>query len=122
MKTPLRVLFVDDEEELVPTVVERLEIRGIEARGALSGDEALRLIEEGDFDVVVLDVRMPGLGGLEVIRRIREAHPGLAVVFVTGHGSERNAEEGMKMGAFDYLPKPIDIDLLVETVRRAAGA
>lgn len=115
----LRVLFVDDEEELVSTVVERLGLRGIDARGATSGIDALRFIEEQVFDAVVLDVKMPGLGGFEVIKRIKQERPDLFVVFLTGHGSEDNAAEGMRMGAFDYLMKPVDIDALVEILNKA---
>jgi DNA-binding response OmpR family regulator len=117
----LRVLFVDDEEELVSAVVERLGLRGIEAQGALTGTEALRLIKEQSFDVVVLDVKMPGLGGLEVIKRIRHEHPSLAVVFLTGHGAEEDAEEGLRMGAFEYLMKPINIEALVKILQKAAN-
>ena len=117
----LRVLFVDDEEELVSTVVERLELRDIDALGATSGPEALRLIEEHALDAVVLDVKMPGLGGFEVIKRIKEERPELAVVFLTGHGSVESASEGMRMGAFDYLMKPVDIDALIEILRRGAN-
>ena len=115
----LRVLFVDDEEELVSTVVERLELRGIDATGATSGVDALERMDEQVFDVAVLDVKMPGLGGFEIIARIRQKQPQLAVVFLTGHGSEDSAEEGMRMGAFDYLMKPVDIDALVEILHKA---
>jgi DNA-binding NtrC family response regulator len=118
---PLRVLFVDDEEELVSAVVERLELRGVEAVGSTSGEAALRLIEERQFDVVVLDVKMPGLGGLDVIRRIKARLPDLEVVLLSGHGSTESVEEGMQLGAFDYLQKPIDIDVLLGLLRSAAG-
>jgi DNA-binding NtrC family response regulator len=118
----LRVLFVDDEEELVSTVVERLRLRRVDATGATSGPDALRLIEEKEFDVVVLDVKMPGLGGFDVIKRIKQERPGLAVIFLTGHGSEQSAAEGMRMGAFDYLMKPVNIDALVSLLRRAVDA
>ena len=116
----LRVLFVDDEEELVDTVVERLGFRGIEAQGALSGAAALDLIAQQDFDVVVLDVKMPGLSGFDVLRALRQQRRDLAVVFLTGHGAEEDAQEGMRMGAFDYLMKPIDIDALIKILQRAA--
>ncbi len=118
---PLRVLFVDDEEELVSAVVERLEVRGVVAVGSTSGEQALRLLEEQPFHVVVLDVKMPGLGGLEVVRRIRSRLPEMPVVLLSGHGSEESVEEGMRLGAFDYLQKPVDIDLLLGILRRAAG-
>jgi len=117
----LCVLFVDDEEELVSAVVERLRLRGIEAQGAITGADALQLIKEQDFDVVVLDVKMPGLGGFEVIKQIKQQYPNLVIIFLTGHGSEENAREGMRMGAFEYLMKPVDIDALVKILHKATN-
>lgn len=117
----LRVLFVDDEEELVSTVVERLDLRGIDATGAMSGEEALTRIEEQTFDVVVLDVRMPGLGGFDVIKRIKQSHPGLEVILVSGHGAKEAAETGLGLGAFDYLQKPVDLEDLIAILHRATG-
>ncbi len=117
----LRVLFVDDEEELVSAVVERLELRGIAAVGVTSGLDALRLVEEQPFDVAVLDVRMPGIGGLEIIRRLKQTHPAIEVVLLSGHGAADTVEEGMRLGAFDYLQKPVDIDNLIAVLRRAAA-
>jgi len=117
----LRTLFVDDEEELVSAVVERLRIRDIDAHGAVGGSEALRKLEEEDFDVVVLDVRMPETSGLEVLRQLLRAKPSPEVILLSGHGSGEDAEEGMRLGAFDYLQKPVDIDRLVEVLRKAAA-
>ena len=118
----LRVLFVDDEEELVSAVVERLQLRGIEARGATAGVDALRLVERETFDVVVADVKMPGLGGLEVVRHIKALHPGLQVILLSGHGSQTDAKEGRRLGAFDYVEKPIDIEILIDILHKAAAA
>jgi len=118
----LRVLFVDDEEELVSAVVERLQLRGIDARGATKGVDALQLIEREIFDVVVADVKMPGLGGLEVVRQVRALHSGLQVVLLSGHGSHDDAEEGRRLGAFDYVEKPIDIEILIGILYKAAEA
>jgi DNA-binding NtrC family response regulator len=117
----LRVLFVDDEEELVSTVVERLDLRGIDATGAMSGEEALTRIEEKPFDVVVLDVRMPGLGGFDVIKRIKHSHPDLEVILVSGHGAKEAEETGLSLGAFDYLQKPVDLEDLIGILHRATG-
>lgn len=117
----LRILIVDDEEELVSALVERLKLRGFQASGVVRGEDALSFLEEEECDVVLLDVKMPGLGGLEVIRRIKADHPGLEVVLLTGHGSVKSVEEGMALGAFDYLMKPVKIDNLVR-VLTAAGA
>jgi DNA-binding NtrC family response regulator len=118
---PLRILIVDDEEELVSALVERLNLRGFQAQGVTSGAAALEYLEDGECDVVLLDVKMPGLGGLEVIRRIKEMRPSLQVVLLTGHGSVKSVEEGMALGAFDYLMKPVKIESLVR-ILEAAGA
>ncbi len=119
---PLRVLFVDDEEELVSTVVERLGFRNIDAQGATSGTDALQLIQEQDFDIVVLDVKMPGLGGFDVIKKIKQQRPDLAVLFLTGHGAKEDAKEGIRMGASDYIMKPVDIEMLIKILHKAVNA
>jgi DNA-binding response OmpR family regulator len=116
----VRVLIVDDEEDLVTALVERLNLRGFEARGVTTGAEALAYLADAPCDVVVLDVKMPALGGLEVFRRIREQWPTLQVVLLTGLGSAQDAERGMQLGAFDYLMKPVKIDHLVRVVQAAA--
>lgn len=116
----LRVLIVDDEEELVSTLVERLRLRGIEARGAITGAEALTLIERDNFDVAVVDVKMPGIGGMEVMEGLLTKRPDLQVILLTGRGSEIESEKGLKAGAFAYLMKPIDIEELVKKMREAA--
>jgi DNA-binding NtrC family response regulator len=117
----LRVLIVDDEEELVSALVERLKLRGFDARGVTTGAEALADLERTACDVVVLDVKMPGLGGLEVIRRIKSERPGLEVVLLTGHGSSVSVEQGLDAGAFEYLMKPVKIDELARILRSAGS-
>ena len=117
----LRVLIVDDETELVSALKERLILRGFEAEGVTSGSDALAFLEDHECDVVLLDVKMPGLGGLEVIRRIKSLRPKLEVILLTGHGSVRSVEEGMALGAFDYLMKPVKIAELVP-ILTAAGS
>jgi len=117
----LRVLIVDDEEELVSALVERLNLRGFLADGVTTGTEALEFLDGQECDVVLLDVKMPGLGGLEVIRRIKTMKPNLEVVLLTGHGSVKSIDEGMELGAFDYLMKPVKIDKLVQ-ILMAAGS
>ncbi len=116
---PLKILIVDDEEELVSALVERLSLRGFEAHGVTNGAEALQFLETGSCDVVLLDVKMPGLGGLEVIRRIKTQPSGPEVILLTGHGSEDSVEEGMALGAFDYLMKPVKIDRLIRVLNEA---
>jgi len=117
----LRILIVDDEEELVSALAERLYLRGFQAKGVTAGEEALAYLAEQPCDVVLLDVKMPGLSGLEVIKRIKEKTPSPQVILLTGHSSVQDAEKGMGLGAFDYLMKPIKIDELID-VLRSAGA
>ena len=118
----LRVLFCDDESELVSALVERLDLRDIDAVGVTSGTEALELIAASRFDVLVLDVRMPGLGGLEVISRAKLAQPDLEVILLSGHGSREDVEKGLQLNAFDYLQKPVEIDRLVQLIHDAVDS
>lgn len=117
----LKILFVDDEEELVQTLVERLELRGIEASGLSSGQEAIDRVAREAFDVVLLDVKMPGVGGLDVLARLKELRPEQKVIMLTGHGSSRDAELGLERGAYDYLMKPVKFDDLVALLHEATG-
>lgn len=115
----VRVLVVDDEEDFLETLVNRLNRRGISANGALSGLEALNMMEEKEFDVVVLDVRMPGMDGLQVLREIKNRWPFVEVILLTGHGSVESGIEGMRLGAFDYVMKPADLEVLIEKIYQA---
>ncbi len=118
----MRVLLVDDEEEFATTLAERLSMRGLEVETALDGESALELMDADPPDVVLLDVLMPGMGGLEVLRRIRSTSPGTQVILLTGHGSTRDGMEGMRQGAFDYLMKPLKIEELVKKLEEAVAA
>ena len=113
------VLLVDDEEEFVSALSERLMLRGIEVEIALDGEEALARMKEKPPDVVILDVMMPGLSGLEVLKRIRSSHPQTQVILLTGQGSTKEGIEGMRLGAFDYLIKPVDIEEMLERMKEA---
>ncbi|MFP4225787.1 MAG: response regulator [Desulfobacterales bacterium] len=115
----LKVLLVDDEEEFVSALAERLDIRGIEAYTASDGEQALEMIESDTFQVIVLDVIMPGISGLEVLQRVKAKQTDAVVILLTGHGSTREGLEGMRMGAFDYLMKPLDIDELISKMNEA---
>ena len=115
----LKILLVDDEEEFVTTLAERLELRGLQARAALNGEAALQMIEADTPEIVILDVLMPGLGGLEVLRRIKAQHPKIPVILLTGRGSEKEGIKGMELGAFDYLMKPLNIDELIKKMQEA---
>jgi DNA-binding NtrC family response regulator len=109
----IKILFVDDETEYLETVIKRMKKRGIDITGANNGAEALQLIQNQPFDVVILDVRMSGMDGIEVLRRIKLSFPLVEVIMLTGHASMEVAIEGMELGAFDYLMKPVDIDDLI---------
>jgi two-component system OmpR family response regulator len=115
----LRVLIVDDEQELVGALVERLDLRGIDAEGVGSGAAALELIAKQNFDVVLLDLKMPGMDGLETLQRIKAANPACEVILLTGLPTVATVIQGLKEGAFDYVVKPQDIELLVRKIREA---
>jgi DNA-binding NtrC family response regulator len=115
----LKVLLVDDEEDLVRTMAERMEMRDLGSDVAFDGQQALKMVEDEMPDVMVLDLRMPGLDGLEVLRRVKGAYPQIAVVIMTGHGSDKDEKEARRLGAFDYLRKPVDISHLMEVVKDA---
>jgi DNA-binding NtrC family response regulator len=115
----LRVLVVDDEQELVGALVERLQLRRIEARGVTSAKTALEVMAQQSFDVVLLDIKMPGMGGVELAKIVKSRWPELQVVLLTGHGSHDDAEEGLRVGAFQYLMKPVSIEELIEVLHDA---
>ena len=115
----LKVLLVDDEEDFVSALAERLQLRGIDVQTATDGETAMQIIEASPPQVVVLDVMMPGLGGMDVLQRIKLKRPRLPVILLTGHGSVQAGSDGMNQGAFDYLVKPVDIDELIQKMRDA---
>jgi DNA-binding response OmpR family regulator len=116
----LKVLLVDDEQEFVTTLAERLELRGMHVKIATDGEMALGLVETDPPQVVVLDVMMPGLSGMEVLERIKAVESRIQVILLTGHGGTKDGIKGMQLGAFDYLIKPVDIDELIEKLNEAA--
>ncbi len=115
----IKILLVDDEEEFVKTLSERIKMRNLGADVALNGEEALQIINNQVPDVMVLDLKMPGIKGMEVLRRIRKKYPDVQVIILTGHGSEQDEKEAIKMGAFSYLNKPVDLDLLIQKIKQA---
>lgn len=118
-ETPSKVLLVDDEREFVQTLSERLFMRDMGSAVAYDGESALELIQEDEPEVMILDLRMPGIDGIEVLRRVKQTNPDIEVIILTGHGSETDRATCMELGAFAYLQKPVDIDRLSETIRRA---
>jgi DNA-binding NtrC family response regulator len=114
-----KLLLVDDEARFVETLSKRLIARGFDVEGALDGPKALELLGARAFDVVLLDVWMPGMDGLEVLKEIRRLHPSVRVVLVSGNASITAAVEGIRLGANDYLLKPVDIDDVLAKVEEA---
>ena len=110
VKIPVKILIVDDEKDFVEMFSLRLTRQGEKVSAAYSGQEALDLLEKTPIDVVILDIRMPGMDGIETLKKIKASHPLVEVILLTGHGSTETAVEGMKEGAFDYLMKPADFD------------
>ena len=118
-EVPSRVLLVDDEREFVQTLSERLLLREMGSAVAYDGESALSLIKEDEPEVMILDLKMPGIDGIEVLRRVKSTNPDIEVIILTGHGSETDRKVCLELGAFAYLQKPVDIDLLSETLKRA---
>ena len=115
----IRILIVDDEQDLLDTMAKRMRKRGMIVHASSNGPDALELIQKESIDVVLLDVRMPQMNGIDVLKRIKEIDPLMAVVMLTGHASIESAVTGMEHGAFDYLIKPVDFDSLCYMIEDA---
>ncbi|SFJ30075.1 Response regulator receiver domain-containing protein [Desulfomicrobium apsheronum] len=113
------VLVVDDEQDFVETLVKRMERRGFKVAGVGGGQEALLLLGKEHFDVVILDVMMPGIDGIETLREIKLAWPKIQVILLSGHGGEEMGLRGMAYGAYSYLLKPVALKTIVETTYTA---
>ncbi len=116
----LKVLLIDDEVEFIENISEILQLKGYTVAIAANGEEGINAISEDDFDVIVLDLRMPGLSGMDVLRKImpsRKTAP--EVIILTGFASIDSALEGLQLGAFDYMTKPVKIEALVEKISAA---
>jgi len=110
MKIPTNILLVDDEKDFVEMLAMRLEEAGEKVTPAYDGKMCLHVLETETIDVVILDIKMPGMDGIQTLRKIKIMHPLVEVILLTGHGSTETAIEGMKLGAFDYLLKPADFE------------
>jgi len=111
-----RILLVDDEVEFVSTLSERLQLRGYDVRTANNALEALAFVYKEAPDVIILDLRIPGMDGIETLKTIKKFDPTIEVIMLTGHGDIRSVEEGMKSGAFEYIMKPVDISELTAKI------
>jgi len=114
-----RFLLVDDEKEYIQTLSDRLQTRDLNSTLAYDGEEALSQIEKDEPDVMVLDLKMPGVDGMEVLRKVKKERPHVEVIILTGHGSEQDRKSAMELGAFAYLEKPVDIEILTQTMKEA---
>ena len=116
---PSKILLVDDEREFVQTLSERLLMRDMGSAIAYDGESALEVAREDEPDVMILDLKMPGIDGIEVLRRVKTTQPQIEVIILTGHGSEADRQTCMQLGAFAYLQKPVDVEELSATIKRA---
>lgn len=114
-----KILVVDDEQDFVQSLTDRLELRKMKAEVAMNGEEALKKVGDEEPEVMVLDLKMPGMDGLEVLQRVKNAYPTTQVIILTGHGSPEAKDKARKMGAYAYLEKPVEMDSLMETINRA---
>jgi DNA-binding NtrC family response regulator len=119
MSDPIRLLIVDDEPDFLDALKERLELRDFDVAVAADGDQALGLCEDDLFDIALVDLKMPGMDGKELLSRLKAAHEFLEVIILTGHGSLGSAVECAKLGAFSYLPKPYELEELLAVLRDA---
>jgi DNA-binding response OmpR family regulator len=119
MADDFKVLLVDDEEEFVKALAERLKMRDLQSDLVYDGEQALDFVEKKEPDVMVLDLKMPGIDGIEVLKQVKKAYPGIQVIILTGHGTEKDEERARGLGAFDYLEKPVNIDTLVDRMKKA---
>jgi len=114
-----KVLLVDDERKFVQTLSECLLVRDMGSAVAYDGESALNMINEDEPEVMILDLKMPGIDGLEVLKQVKATKPGIEVIILTGQGSESDEKICMELGAFAYLQKPVNIDILSETLKKA---
>ena len=119
IQIPIRVLIVDDEVDFVEMLSLRLEEAGEKVVPAYSGRECLEILKKLQIDVVILDIKMPGMDGIQTLREIKKNFPLVEVIMLTGHGTTETAVEGMKLGAFDYLLKPTDFNELLDKLENA---
>lgn len=115
----IRILIIDDEAEFAQTLCTRLQLRKYESQIAVSGRDGLALLEQEPFDVIILDLRMPDIDGIEALNIIKERYPAIEVIILTGHASFETGQQGMQGGAFDYLMKPVDLNVLLEKIHEA---
>jgi len=115
----IKVLLVDDEKDFIESLAERLQLRDFDVSTALNGIDALKLMEENEFDVIVLDVKMPGKSGIDTLKEIKNTNQLSQVIMLTGHATVESAIQGMKLGAYDYIMKPTVTEDLINLINKA---
>ena len=114
-----KVLLVDDEKEFLDLLGERMSARGMEVKKTTSAADALEMTEKQTFDAIVLDLMMPEMDGIQVLKTLKAKHPELQVILLTGHGSIEKGVEAMRQGAMDFIEKPADLEVLTEKIKKA---
>ena len=122
MTQKIKLLVVDDEVKFLNSLAKRLELRGFEVTKAENGQDALDVAKESQFDLAMIDLKMPGVGGKQVLEILKKTHDFIEVIIMTGHGSAEAARECLELGAFSYLPKPYELEKIMETLRQAYAA
>jgi len=118
-KLVANVLLVDDEEQFLDALSQRLKARGLKVDTVTSGEDAVKQVEDQNFDAIVVDLAMPGIDGIETLKRIKEKRPDLEIIMLTGHATVKSGIEAMKLGAEDFLEKPVDLNELLEKIGEA---
>ncbi len=114
-----KVLLIDDEEEFLSALSERMELRGMNVNTASTADNAVAALDSSDYDAIVLDLQMPDMNGIEMLKVIRKSHPDMQVILLTGQATLEAGVQAMKLGAMDFMEKPADIDSLTEKIKKA---
>ncbi|MCD4722003.1 MAG: response regulator [Desulfobacula sp.] len=119
VKLPVKVLLVDDEKEFVQTLSERLQMRDMGTAVVYDGKSALDRVRNDAPEVMIIDLKMPGINGMEILKKVKQTKPEIEIIVLTGHGSGQDKKKCMDLGAFAYLQKPVDINLLIQTLKKA---
>lgn len=115
----IKLLLVDDEEDFVKALAERIKMRKVGSQIAFNGEMALEMVNDEVPDVMVLDIRMPGIDGLEVLKKVKQQYPKVQVIILTGHGTQQEVEKAKSLGAFSTFKKPVDINTLLDSIKQA---
>ena len=116
-----KVLLVDDEQDFLDTLSNRLELRGLKVSAVTSGEQAVSEAQQQEYDAIIVDLSMPGIDGLETLKRIKANNPNAEIIMLTGHGSVASGVEAMKLGAGDFLQKPVELSELMSKIGEAKG-